>query len=76
MCGPILQKKLTGKERVEDILRMAIGLEKDSIVFYLGMKAMVPERLGRGKIDEVITEEMGHVDSLSRELETLGHQLI
>ena len=67
-------EKLTGKEKVEDILRMAIGLEKDSIVFYLGMKEMVPERLGRGKIDEIIKEEMRHVNDLSRKFETLRHQ--
>jgi len=59
---------------VEDILQMAIGLEKDSIVFYLGMKEMVPERLGRGKIDGIIKEEMRHVNDLSREFETLRHQ--
>ncbi len=67
-------EKLTGKEKVEDILRMAIGLEKDSIVFYLGMKEMMPERLGRGKIDGIIKEEMRHVNDLSREFETLRHQ--
>jgi len=69
-------EKLTGKEKVEDILRIAIGLEKDSIVFYLGMKDAVPARLGRSKIDQIIKEEMSHVSSLSRELETLGHQPI
>jgi len=68
-------ERLTGKEKVEDILQIAIGLEKDSIVFYLGMKDAVPERLGRGKIDEIIKEEMRHITSLSRELETLRHQL-
>jgi len=67
-------KKLAGKKKVEDIFQMAIGLEKDSIVFYLGMKEMVPERLGRGKIDEIIKEEMRHVNDLSREFETLRHQ--
>jgi rubrerythrin len=69
-------QKLTGKKKVEDILRMAIGLEKDSIVFYLGMKDAVPERLGRSRIDEIIKEEMRHMASLSRELETLQHQPI
>jgi rubrerythrin len=67
-------EKLTGKEKVEDILRTAIGLEKDSIVFYLGMKDAVPERLGRSRIDSIIKEEMNHMSSLSRELETLCHQ--
>lgn len=69
-------EKLTGKEKVEDILRIAIGLEKDSIVFYLGMKDAVPERLGRSKIDPIIKEEMSHMSSLSRALETLRHQPI
>ncbi len=68
--------KLTGREKVEDILQMAIGLEKDSIVFYLGMKEAIPERLGRSKVDEIIKEEMRHMGSLSRELETLRHQSI
>jgi rubrerythrin len=69
-------EKLTGKERVEDILRTAIGLEKDSIVFYVGMKDAVPEGLGRSKIDKIIREELSHMSSLSRELETLRHQPI
>jgi rubrerythrin len=69
-------EKLTGREKVGDILRIAIGLEKDSIVFYLGMKDAIPERLGRSRIDQIIKEEMNHLSSLSRELETLRHQPI
>jgi rubrerythrin len=69
-------QKLTGKEKVQDILQMAIGLEKDSVVFYVGMKDAVPERLGRSKIDGILKEEMSHIASLSRELETLRHQAI
>lgn len=55
---------------------MAIGLEKDSIVFYLGMKEAVPQRSGRDKIEGIIKEEMRHMATLSRELETLRHQPI
>ena len=69
-------ERLTGREKAEDIFRMAIGLEKDSIVFYLGMKDAVPERLGRSKIDSVIKEEMAHIAILSGKLETLRHQSI
>lgn len=61
-------EKLTGKETAEDILRMAIGLEKDSIVLYLGMRDVVPQRLGRGRVDDIIREEMGHIAVLSQEL--------
>jgi len=67
-------ERLTGREKAEDIFRMAIGLEKDSIVFYLGMKDAVPERLGRSKIDRIIKEEMVHIAILSGKLETLRHQ--
>ncbi len=52
---------------LKDVLDVAIDMEKDSIVFYLGVKEMVPERLGRDKIDALIKEEMRHLALLSRE---------
>jgi rubrerythrin len=66
---------LTGKETVADILGMAMGMEKDSIVFYLGMKEMVPETLGKNRIDDIIKEEMGHLALLSNELAALREEL-
>ena len=59
---------LTGKESITDILTTAIELEKRSILFYLGIKNMVPETLGRDRIDRIIDQEMGHVATLTREL--------
>jgi rubrerythrin len=50
------------------ILKNAIEAEKDSIVFYLGMKSSVPESMGRGRLDEIIKEEMGHIRLLSQKL--------
>ena len=50
---------------MEAILKAAIGAEKDSIVFYLGMKASVPESMGKDRLDEIIKEEMGHIRLLS-----------
>lgn len=64
----------TGKETIEDVLMTAAGMEKDSIVFYLGMKELVPERLGKGRIDAIIREEMSHLGSLNRELAKLRHE--
>jgi len=58
--------QLTGKETMEDILKTAIGLEKDSVVFYLGVKEIVPERLSKQRIDDIIKEEMGHIAALSK----------
>ncbi len=55
---------------LEAILKDAITAEKDSIVFYLGMRETVPENLGRSRLDDVIKEEMSHVRLLSQELAT------
>jgi rubrerythrin len=53
---------------MEAILKDAITAEKDSIVFYLGMRDMVPEGKGRNRMDDIIKEEMGHIRLLSKEL--------
>jgi len=52
----------------EEILKAAIAAEKESIVFYLGMKVVVPAHLGKEKLDGIIKEEMGHISLLSKEL--------
>lgn len=64
-------KRLTGRESLKDIITMAIGLEKDSIIFYLGMRELVPAGQGRDKIDDIIKEEMRHIAFLSEKLATL-----
>lgn len=56
---------------MEAILKDAITAEKDSIVFYLGMREAVPENMGRNRLDDVIKEEMGHIRLLSKELTAL-----
>ena len=57
---------------MRDILKSAIEAEKDSIVFYLGMRDAVPKQMGKDKIDGIIKEEMSHVRLLSRELVARG----
>ncbi|RKZ29202.1 rubrerythrin [bacterium] len=69
--SPEIAEKMTGEESLEEILKLAIELEKQAILFYLGMKDMVPERLGRGKIEEIIKEEQGHIVTLSNRLKAL-----
>jgi rubrerythrin len=61
-------EKQMDSDTLEDILKEAITAEKDSIVFYLGMKDSIPEALGKGRIDAIIKEEMSHIRTLSREL--------
>ena len=56
---------------MESILKAAIEAEKDSIVFYLGMKNAVPDKFGKDRIEGIIKEEMGHIRLLSRELAQL-----
>jgi rubrerythrin len=57
----LLSDDLSEKEKVKRIFRAAINREKESIVFYLGMKELVPKNLGKEKIDAVIKEEMKHI---------------
>jgi rubrerythrin len=59
----------TGTETLAGIIRFAIGLEKDSIIYYLGLKDMMPKAAGRDKIDLIIKEEMRHISWLTGELE-------
>ena len=62
---------LGGKESIEDILNTAIGLEKDSVVFYQSMKEVVPRTAGKDKLDAIINEEIGHIVILRNQLQAL-----
>ena len=64
--SPQAAAKLTGKESFTDIIDIALGLEKSSILYYLGLKDLVPERLGKDKIDVIIDEEKKHVIQLQK----------
>jgi len=56
---------------MQEILKSAIEADKDAIVFYLGMKNMVPDKLGKDRLDGIIEEEMEHIKILSKELVAL-----
>lgn len=56
------------RKSLVDIYRKAIDLEKDSIIFYLGIRELVPEELGNAQMDDIIHEEMGHIVLLSDDL--------
>lgn len=64
-------KKKIDISSMEEILKAAIVAEKDSIVFYLGLKDFVPDQLGKNRLDTIIKEEMGHIRILSKELVSL-----
>ncbi len=56
---------------LEETLKGAIESEKDTIVFYLGIKEAVPQGFGKDQIDKIIKEEMLHIRILSQELNKL-----
>ena len=66
----VFYKKEIDISSMEEILKSAIEAEKDSIVFYLGMKDLVPENRGKRRLDSIIKEEMSHINLLSKELRT------
>ena len=53
---------------LKEILKTALGRERDSIIFYSGMRQYVPQALGLDKLDYVIREEFSHVVLLEKEL--------
>jgi rubrerythrin len=68
---PTLADTLTGQETMTEILTAACDLEKESILFYVGMKDMVPEDLGKQRIERIIEEEKSHFVTLTEELSNL-----
>ncbi|MFH0977353.1 MAG: ferritin family protein [Spirochaetota bacterium] len=64
----VFYKKELDFSSMKTILMTAIDMEKDSIVFYAGMKDLVPEQLGKDKLDNIIGEEKKHVRLLADQL--------
>lgn len=64
-------EKLTGQETVQDVLKTAIDLEKDSIAFYVGMKECVPNKAGKEKVEAIIRQELGHIAILNQKMADL-----
>jgi len=62
---------VTEKSTLEDVLKMAIEAEKNSIIFYTGIKKVVPESLGKESVDNIIAEEMKHIVMLVEKLSNL-----
>jgi len=65
-------EKLTGNESAQDLLEIAISAEKNSVLFYVGLKDLVTAKAGREKIEIIIREEVKHVADLRRQLTALS----
>ncbi|MBF0112509.1 MAG: ferritin family protein [Desulfamplus sp.] len=69
---PKVTESLTENQPMKDILNIAIGLEKESILFYLGIKNLLPPKYGQEKIDDIIKEEQRHIAQLNTFLKKLS----
>jgi rubrerythrin len=65
-------QKLTGKESIRELFEIAIGAEKNSVLYYVGLKNLVPADAGRDKIEAIIREEVRHVADLRRRLTAMS----
>jgi len=63
--------KLSGKETLSDVLGIALHAERNSIVFYVGLKTLVQTERSRQQVDRIIGEEMAHIATLQTKLMTL-----
>ena len=66
-----VSEMLTGDESTLDILKTAIGLERDSIVFYLGIKDLVRKDVEIEEVESIIQEEKSHIILLSQRIEEM-----
>ncbi|MFC1675639.1 ferritin family protein [Planctomycetota bacterium] len=64
--------ELTGKESVKEVFEIALNAEKESVVFYFGLKSLVSEKAGKDKVEKVITEELSHITTLLSQLKALN----
>jgi rubrerythrin len=63
--------KLSGRETLSDILSIAINAERNSVVFYVGLKTLVQTDPSRKRVERIIGEEMGHIAVLQKKLLSL-----
>ena len=66
-------KEFTGNETPKEIIDTALNSEKESVVFYYGLKELVGVKAGRDKIVMIIKEELGHITTLLNKLKSLDN---
>jgi len=62
---------LTGQETAEEVIGLALRFERDSILFFVGVKEAMPDPDEAAEIEALIQEEFGHVAYLYRERQRL-----
>lgn len=61
----ILNHTVTGHEKATEIIQLAIGFEKDSIVFYSGLANIIEDEILSRLLKEIIREEFDHLSVLT-----------
>ncbi|MBN2136471.1 MAG: ferritin family protein [Sedimentisphaerales bacterium] len=64
--------ELRGSESRAEVLKMALQKEKDTVVFYTGLKGFVCSGAVEEKIDDIIKEELRHIRIISEAIEQGG----
>lgn len=59
---------ITDITTTEEILSKAVDLEKNSIIFYIGLKDLVVSKSGKREIGKIIQQELGHIVFLNSHL--------
>ena len=66
-----LLERLSGNETIKEILDVAIEGEKASMLFYIGLKELVPNMANKDQIETIIKEEFSHLVALNLNLTVL-----
>ncbi len=64
--------KFTGGESMSEVIEAALNAEKESVVFYYGLKSLVSDGAGKDKVENIILEELGHIRTLLSYLQKLN----
>lgn len=73
----VFTSKMTPKEMLGEnptlrsILETALEREKDSVVFYSGIRDMVSRKAGAERVDKIIGEEVSHVALIQKQLKSI-----
>jgi rubrerythrin len=60
------QERLKTVNSSDEAFEMALRFEKDSVVFFISMKAALPDEKGKAEIDKLIEAELDHIKMLTK----------